>query len=162
MHWCKMKEQIEHLNHSQREALSKLMKYCAYQDRCQLEVEERLKGFELNSLEKGEVIIALSRGGFLDEERFAKSYVRGKFYFKDWGRAKIVQELKRRKISEYCIRKGLEEIKETDYQTTLSRLFEKKWNSLKGEKNIWVKRKKTSSYLYQKGYEPELIQDVLK
>ena len=157
-----MKDQIEHLNHSQREALSKLMRYCAYQDRCQLEVEEKLRDFHLTELEKGEVIIALSRGGFLDEERFARSYARGKFYYKDWGKNKILLELSRRKLSDYCIKKGMEEIKEQDYSETLHRLFKKKWTSLKGEKNIWVKRKKTSSYLYQKGYEPELIQDVLK
>ncbi len=157
-----MKEEIAHFGHTQREALSKLMKYCAYQDRCQKEVEEKLRDFELDAEQKGEIVIALSRGGFLDEERFARSYVRGKFYFKDWGRNKIRLELQKRDISEYCQRKGFEEIKDSDYENTLMRLFEKKWKSLKGERNIWIKRKKTSSYLYAKGYEPELIQDILK
>ena len=137
------------------------MKYCAYQERCHAEVEEKLSTFGLSEEESGEVIIALTRGGFLDEERFARSFVRGKFRIKKWGRRKILQELKLKKISEYCVQKGFEEIDDIEYEACLRGLAERQWEKLKKEKNIWIRRKKTGSYLLQKGYEPEYINPLL-
>jgi len=150
------------MTHSQKEALSKLMKYCSYQERCFAEVETKLASLGLYDDEAGEVIIELSRTGFLDEERFARAFVRGKFRFKKWGRRKIANELRQKKISEHCMQKGFEEIKEEEYKDVLRELAEAYWQKLRGEKNVWVKRKKTGSYLLQKGYEPELINGLLK
>lgn len=150
------------MNHSQKDALSKLMKYCAYQERCFAEVEMKLASLGLYDDEAGEVIIELSRSGFLDEERFARAFVRGKFRFKKWGRRKIANELRQKKISEHCMERGFGEIDEADYENTLRELAETYWAKLRGEKNVWVKRKKTGSYLLQKGYEPELINMLLK
>lgn len=137
------------------------MKYCAYQERAHSEVEAKLKELGLFVDEAGEVIIELTRQGFLDEERFARSFTRGKFRMKHWGRRKIALELKRKELSEYCIRMGMEEIDEEEYQQSARKLAEQKWTSLKKEKSIWAKRKKTSSYLLQKGYEPEIINLLL-
>ncbi len=150
------------MNHSQKEALAKLRKYCAYQDRAHSEVEQKLADIGLFGDEAGEVIIALVRESFLDEERFARSFVRGKFRIKGWGRRKILQELKLKRVSDYCIQQGFKELDEEEYFHRLQSLAENKWDSLKKEKDVWVKRKKTSSYLLQKGYEPDLIHDVIR
>lgn len=149
------------LTHTQKEALSKLMKFCAYQERCYKEAEKKLSDLGLFGEEAGEVLMELSAAGFLDEERFAKAFVRGKFRFKHWGRKKILIELRQRQISDYNIQKGFEEIDDEVYLDTLKWLAEKHLTKLKSEKNVWVKRKKTGSYLMSKGYEPELVNEVL-
>jgi len=150
------------MNYSQKDALGKLMKYCAYQERCFAEVEAKLDTLGLYGDEAGEVIIELSRSGFLDEERFARAFVRGKFRFKKWGKRKIANELRKKQISEHCMQKGFEEINPDEYEQVLQDLASSYWEKLRGEKNVWVKRKKTGSYLLQKGYEPDLINALLK
>lgn len=150
------------MNQSQKDGLSKLMKYCAYQERCHAEVEAKLSSLGLFGQEAGEIIIELSRSGFLDEERFARAFVRGKFRFKGWGRRKIANELKQRKISDYCIQQGFKELDDEIYMEALRDLGAKYWHALQGEGNVWAKRKKTGSYLLQKGYEPELVNALLK
>lgn len=153
---------MHQLNANQKAVLSKLMKFCAYQERCNVEVLEKLSSLGIYGDEAGELIIELSRQGFLDEERFAKSYARGKFRMKHWGRVKITLELKHRHISEYCLRKGLEEIDETEYLATMNQLATNYLEKMAKERNAWTKRKKTSSYLIGKGYEPELVYSLLK
>jgi regulatory protein len=136
--------------------------YCAYQERCHAEVKDKLYSFGLTTAEVEEIVSDLIADDHLNEERFARAFARGKFRMKNWGRVKIRYELKQKRVSEYCIRKGLTEIADEDYERTLDKLFEEKWISLKGEKNIFVKKKKVTDYLMQKGYERDLIVDRLK
>ncbi|MBI1221899.1 MAG: RecX family transcriptional regulator [Bacteroidetes bacterium] len=152
---------MEDLTPGQKELLSKLMKYCAYQERCFSEAEQKLASLGAYGEEAGEIILHLSKAGFLDEERYARAFARGKFRFKRWGRNKIIRELKLKNISDYCLNKGMDEIDDTEYSSALHELGVKYWNKLKGEKNSWIKRKKTGSYLIQKGYEPELVNRLL-
>lgn len=145
----------------QREALVRLQKYCAYQERCHTEVEEKLRQLGIYGDKAGELLIELNRTGFLDEERYARAFVRGKFRLKKWGRVKITVELKKKRISEYCIRKGFEELDTEEYMQTLRALAENRWERLEGE-SVWEKRKKIGSHLLQKGYEPEYVNELLK
>ncbi len=140
------------------EIRDKLAKYCAYQDRCHWEVENKLNEFNLIPEAKDEIIIYLIENKFLNEERFAKSFARGKFSQKNWGRIKIRSELKKRKIPMKLIETGLNEIDENDYLQTLKNLFEKKKESLKNERESFKKKAKIRNYLLQKGFESELIQ----
>ncbi len=144
------------------EARKKLEHFCAYQERSFYEAEQKLKGLGLNTEEAGEVILELSRQGFLDEERFARAYVRGKFRIKRWGRKRIVQGLKQHHVSDFCIRKGLEEIDGAEYELVLQEAAEAKWKSLKSEKNVWNRQKKTGSFLLSRGFEPDLYFPVLR
>lgn len=108
-----------------------------------------------------EAIAALIADNFLNEERFARAFAGGKFRVRQWGRKKILAALKQHQVSTYCIRKGMEEIDDEDYMQVLTNLAEKKYATLTGEQ--YLKRQfKTTQFLLQKGYEPELIQDVLK
>ncbi len=142
------------------EALLKLQRFCAYQDRCHYEVRSKLLELGVYGDDLEEVIVALIEEDFLNEERFARSYARGKFRIKQWGRVRIRQELKRRQISEYCIRAALAEIDENDYTDTLRKLLEKHQNSVKG-KDERTRRDKLFRHALQKGYEAELILEVL-
>ena len=140
----------------------KLADYCVYQDRSHYEVEQKLKELRtLNEDERGEILIWLIQNNFLNEERFSKSYARGKFYQKKWGKIKIKQGLKQKKIPTNLIDKGIEEINEDDYKSTLMELTEKKWNIIR-ESEVYLKKKKIYNYLLQKGYEYNLINEILK
>lgn len=138
-------------------ALEKLMRYCVYQERCHQEVRKKLKQIEVYGEEADEIIVELIQQNFLNEERFAKAFAGGKFRINKWGRNKIIQHLKQKQISDYCIQKGLAEIDADAYETTLAQLIEKKSNSLQTEKNLYLKKQKIAKWLYQKGYENDLI-----
>ena len=104
-------------------ALKKLQAYCAYQDRCHKEVRSKLLDLGMRGHDLEVIMAELVEDNFLNEERFARSYVRGKFRIKRWGRIKIRLELKRRNISAYCIKKGMTEIDDNDYYTTLENII---------------------------------------
>lgn len=140
----------------------RLADYCVYQDRSHYEVEQKLKELRiLNEDERGEILIWLIQNNFLNEERFSKSYARGKFYQKKWGKIKIMQGLKQKRIPTNLIDKGIKEINEDDYKSTLMELTEKKWNIIR-ESEVYLKKKKIYNYLLQKGYEYNLINEILK
>ena len=146
----------QHKSYTVKEATLKLMQFCAYRDRSQKEVEEKLKELRMIPMACEEIIIKLMQEDFLNEERFARSFVRGKFRIKKWGRNKIKQELKLREISSPIIKLAFTEIEEEEYKQTLKELAEKKFRLIK-EPNAFKKRKKLSDYLLQKGYEPALV-----
>ena len=137
------------------------MKYCAYQDRCQKEVRNKLYEIEAPYEAIEEIITTLIADNFLNEERFATSFARGKFYYKHWGRKKIENELKSRSVSSYCIKKGLKEIVAEDYTATLTRLTQKKIKELGGSFSL-INKQQTANFLFNKGYESELIWEAIK
>lgn len=142
-------------------ALPKIEKFCAYQERHQEEVRSKLYSYGLYLDEVEELISKLIQKNFLNEERFAKAYCRGKFRQKKWGKVKITRELKFRKISERNIKTGLLEIDPEAYENTLIELVEKlkiKHRAV-GLKD-WQKRQKVLNALMTKGYETDMILDA--
>ncbi len=146
---------------SKEDGLAKLQKYCAYQDRCHKEVRTKLLDLGIYGDDLEEIIAELIAEDFLNEERFARSYARGKFRMKKWGRMRIRRELKIRNISEYCIKKGLSEITEEEYEAVLSRLLTRK-NEILKKSSLFERRKKLFNYAYSKGFEANLIQSFVK
>ena len=139
----------------------KLEHYCAYQERCYKEVEQKLYDFQLSLSEREEIIIYLIENNYINEERFAQSFVRGKHNYKGWGKNRIVNELKFRNISSRNIQTALKEIPEATYLHNFHALAEKNWETIaapKGQK----KNKKFVDFLLRKGYETSLIYDKLK
>lgn len=147
---------------TKEQALQKARHYCGYQERSHSEVKEKLYSFGLYKQQVEELLSQLIEENYLNEERFAIQFAGGRFRLKQWGRVKIKYELKQKRVSEYCIKKALKEIEEEDYLKTLQTLAQKKWASVKGEGvNHYVKLSKTTDYLLQKGYEPELIRQAI-
>lgn len=146
--------------YTQHQALVKAEAWCAYQERCQQEVRDKMYSWELHSNEVENIIAELISKNFLNEERFAKAFAGGKFRIKKWGRVKIRIELKRRRLGDYCIKKGLAEIDEDEYRKTLKKLAEEKLKATK-EKNKLKKKYKVMSFLISKGYENELVREVV-
>lgn len=140
---------------SKDDALSKLQRYCAYQDRCHQEVEKKLKTYDIYGEDLDDIMLELIRENFLNEERFARSYARGKFRMKKWGRYKIKRELKQRAISKYCIKKAMMEIEEEEYQTVLKEMILKKIGEYKGK--FYERKIKAARFAIGKGYESAIV-----
>ncbi|MFT4154898.1 regulatory protein RecX [Parafilimonas sp.] len=150
------------MNDSLLAALQKAKHYCAYQERCHSEVRDKLYSLGLHKNEVEQLLTQLIEENFLNEERFAIAYAGGHFRTKQWGREKIKYALKQKRVSDYCIRKALALISNTDYTKTFNTVADKKSATLKSEKNIFIKKKKIKDYLQQRGFELSLINDYLK
>ncbi|SFG89247.1 regulatory protein RecX [Pedobacter insulae] len=142
-------------------ALLKAESWCAYQERSQQEVRNKLYEWNLFPNEVEEVISELITTNFLNEERFAYAYTSGKFKIKKWGKIKIKQGLKLKKVPDKLIQKALNGIEMDDYLAVLLATAEKKSIALT-EKDMLKKKFKLVTYLQGKGFENDLIFDVLK
>ncbi|MDD7915496.1 regulatory protein RecX [Polaribacter ponticola] len=134
----------------------KLEQYCVYQDRCHKEVEQKMRDYNLIPAAKELILLSLMQDNFLNEERFSKSFARGKFRIKNWGKQRIIRELKFRDISTYNIKTALKGIDENEYLNTIYRITENR-NDVISESNIFKRKKKMIDFLMRKGYENDLI-----
>ncbi|WP_149274505.1 regulatory protein RecX [Pareuzebyella sediminis] len=142
------------------EATKKLESYCAYQERCHQEVIQKLRGMHMIPAAIDQIIVHLIEHNYLNEERFAKNYARGKFNIKKWGRNRTANELKRRQISSYNIQRALKEIDDDLYLKTFHELAEKKWGQLH-ESSVQLKKKKLADYLFYRGWESHLVYEKI-
>tara|TARA_R110002167_G_scaffold87159_4_gene235740 strand:+ start:1984 stop:2466 length:483 start_codon:yes stop_codon:yes gene_type:complete len=138
------------------EATRKLEGYCAYQDRCHKEVISKLR--EMNMIPQAIDLIVghLIQENFLNEERFARSFARGKFKIKKWGKNRIINELKHRDISKYNITTALKEIESKEYLNTFNALAKKRLSEIR-EKDLQKRRKKLADYLLYRGWESGMV-----
>jgi regulatory protein len=145
---------------TKEQALQKLKHFCRYQERCHSEVKEKLYNLGVWNKDHDEIISKLIEEGHLNEERFAIAFAGGRFRIKQWGRVKIKYELKQKQVSDYSIKKALRQIDEEEYIKILTQLAKHKYALLKKEQWL-VRKKKTTDYLLQKGYEHDLISNVI-
>lgn len=146
---------------SPAEALTKIQRYCAYQERSHKEVKNKLYEYGLYTSQVEEILSQLITDGFLNEERFAKAYAGGKFRMKKWGKLKIKNELEFLGLTKNCIQRGLKEIEPSDYTRTLKSLIKKK-SAESSEQNPFKKRDKVARFVIGKGYEPEMVWEYVK
>ena len=143
------------------EALSRLKAWCDRQERCHQEVRDKLKSWGYFSHDAEQFIAQLIEDNYLNEERFARAYVSGKYRIKKWGRRKIIAELCKKNISNYCIKVGLKEIDEEEYLQNLTSLITKKniqWKRL----DAFARKGKVARFCINKGYEPEMVWRILE
>ena len=143
------------------EATKKIEGYCAYQDRCHKEVVQKLRDMKMIPMAIDQIVTRLIQENYLNEERFAKSFARGKFKIKKWGKKRIVNELKLREITKYNITIALKEIDELEYIKTLDGLAKKRLLQI-SETNIQKRKKKLADYLLYRGWESHLVYGKLK
>ena len=153
------------------QALIRAQLSCAYQERCQQEMRNKLYEWGLYSDAVENIISDLITTNYLNEERFSKTFAGGKFRIKKWGKIKIKIELKKRNISDYCIKKAMEEINDKDYIKTLKEIIAKKshlmgshskgGNVIKGSK-LLGRNYKIAQYAASRGFEQDLIWDIIK
>jgi regulatory protein len=142
-------------------AIERIKNYCALQDRCQWDVIQKLGEWGLQQATKDHILEILITNKFIDEERFSTSFCRGKFRIKNWGKRKIVNELKGKQISSICINTGLKEIDEKEYDLVLEKLFYQKERSIK-DKNQFMRKTKIANFLIQRGFENNLVWDKIR
>ncbi len=142
-------------------AKKSIERFCVYQERCHLEVMQKLRSMRLNTVEIDNVMVHLIEEGYLNEERFACAYVWGKFNQKKWGKIRLRSALKSKNISAFLIDKSMAQIDEDTYEKTLLELATKKTESLKALSKT-VQLTKTSNYLLYRGWEPELVYPLVK
>lgn len=152
---------MDHKSYTFLEIKQKMVNYCVYQDRCHQEVEQKMRDFLLVPEAKDEILLYLMRENYLNEERFTRSFIRGKFYIKSWGRIKIRNHLKFKGVPEKLINKSFDEIDADDYEKTLQKLWHD-YYSRQGGIQDYLKKSKTIKYLLGKGFEYENIQEVMK
>ncbi len=143
------------------QAIQRIRHYCAYQERAQQEVRDKLYELGMTMDEVEEIMSDLIAENFLNEERFAVQFAGGHFRIKGWGRVKIQHALQQKRVSMYNIKIGLKAIEEDAYLKTLEQLATKKWNSLKGERGL-SRMAKTYAFLHQRGFEPILYQPIVQ
>lgn len=146
--------------HTDTELLQKAAAYCAYRERTVAEVTDKLRTLGATDVQKQKIIAKLIEEKYIDEGRFAASFVRGKFNVNKWGRLKIKAELNFKGIDKKLVEKALREINDSDYQLTLKKLIEKKAKEVKGEAPAKA-RAKLMRFAYSKGFEPEVINKVI-
>ena len=139
----------------------KIKRYCAYQERCKQDVRFKLKEWGIDETKIKQIINDLVSEGYINEERFANAFVRGKFNIKSWGTQKIIAELKRRNIDNACIQQSLNEIDKELYQEKLNKLASKWLNEHKHVTNN-DKKQKLFRFLFSKGYEYEDVKKCIK
>ncbi|MBK7174031.1 MAG: RecX family transcriptional regulator [Bacteroidales bacterium] len=138
-------------------AFRKAADYCAAQDHCISEVKDKLKHWNVDHTHVGKILERLLSEGFIDEQRYAKAFARGKFRNLQWGRIKIRYELHSKGIPEQMIINALEEIEEESYTQCLIELAKKKIKTQGSSEPLKVMR-----FLASKGFEPELIRKTMK
>jgi len=141
-------------------ARSKALKFCAYQERSQQEMRDKIYSWGLHQREVESIISYLIEEGFLKEERFAIAYAGGKFRVKKWGKIKIKLALKNKKISEPLIKKALGEISDSDYRKMLQKVISAK-EKLVTEKDPYKRKYKIASYAISRGFEPQLVWEIM-
>ena len=143
------------------QAIQRIRHYCAYQERAQQEVRDKLYELGMTKDEVEEIMSDLIAENFLNEERFATQFAGGHFRIKGWGKVKIQHALQQKRVSSYNIKIGLKAIDGDAYLKTLEQLATKKWNSLKGERGL-SRMAKTYAFLHQRGFEPILYQPIVQ
>jgi regulatory protein len=141
-----------------QEATKKLEHYCAYQERCHKEVVQKLQSMHMIPEAIDVIVVHLIQHNFLNEARFAKAFVRGKFKFKAWGRRRLTFELKQKDVSKVNINQALADIPDAEYIGVFNDLAEKKALSIK-EPNVLKKKKKFTEYFLYRGWESHLVYD---
>ncbi|KIA86819.1 regulatory protein RecX [Flavobacterium sp. AED] len=144
-----------------KEAINKIEHFCAYQERCHEEVMQKLRTMKMDSEEIDTIMVHLISDNFLNEERFACSFARGKHRIKQWGKIRIINELKSKKITQTLINIALKEISSEEYATTFHTLAERNWESIR-ETNLIKKRKKFCDYMLRRGFESNLVFEKVK
>ncbi|MBD0831086.1 regulatory protein RecX [Aestuariibaculum sediminum] len=140
------------------EAKRKLEQYCAYQERCHKEIFEKLSQMGMIPEAIDVIIVHLIEHNFLNETRFAKQFVSGKFKIKHWGKNRIAFELKKKDISKHIIQEALKEISDEDYLASFDIITRKKADSIR-ESNLYKKKKKFADYFLYRGWESYLVYD---
>ncbi len=147
-------------NSDENAIFQKLQTFCSYRERCSFEVQQKLRRMGINKSQDKKIIDKLKKEGFINDQRFAETYIRGKLFNNNWGKIKTRFHLEQLKVPVEFIKKGFESIEEEEYKNVIQKLIEKKIIELPGQYNE-MKKNKIARYCIQKGFEPYLIWQMI-
>ena len=152
---------VDKSNYDIKNLIEQLKSYCAIQERCSNDIVTKMKSWQITNKNQNKILEILIQEDFINDKRYSKSFCRGKFRIKKWGKIKIVNELKRKNINPTTIISSLNEISDMDYSKELDIQFNKKKQSIT-TLNYYEKKKKIANYLIGKGYESNLVWEKLR
>ncbi|MAB95009.1 MAG: recombinase RecX [Flavobacteriales bacterium] len=152
---------VDKSNYDIKNLIEQLKSYCAIQERCSNDIVTKMKSWRITNKNQNKILEILIQEDFINDKRYSKSFCRGKFRIKKWGKIKIVNELKRKNINSTTIISSLNEISDMDYSKELDTQFNKKKQSI-NTLNYYEKKKKIANYLIGKGYESNLVWEKLR
>ncbi len=152
---------VDKSNYDIKNLIEQLKSYCAIQERCSNDIVTKMKSWRITNKNQNKILEILIQEDFINDKRYSKSFCRGKFRIKKWGKIKIVNELKRKNINPTTIISSLNEISDMDYSKELDIQFNKKKQSIT-TLNYYEKKKKIANYLIGKGYESNLVWEKLR
>jgi len=152
---------VDKSNYDIKNLIEQLKSYCAIQERCSNDIVTKMKSWRITNKNQNKILEILIQEDFINDKRYSKSFCRGKFRIKKWGKIKIVNELKRKNINPTTIISSLNEISDMDYSKELDTQFNKKKQSIT-TLNYYEKKKKIANYLIGKGYESNLVWEKLR
>ena len=152
---------VDKSNYDIKNLIEQLKSYCAIQERCSNDIVTKMKSWRITNKNQNKILEILIQEDFINDKRYSKSFCRGKFRIKKWGKIKIVNELKRKNINPTTIISSLNEISDMDYFKELDTQFNKKKQSI-NTLNYYEKKKKIANYLIGKGYESNLVWEKLR
>lgn len=152
---------LKRMDPDRSEELGKLKKYCSYQERSHKDVTRKMWDLKIPADRHDDILLELLNQNFLNEERFARAFARGKFNIKKWGRVKIIKGLRQHRIQKKCIQLALQEIDEEVYSNVLNGILQQK-NAILKEKNPWKRRGALYRFATQRGFEPALVNEVIR
>ena len=152
------KEKIGQL--SKDEALSKAAFLCSASEHCASQIYEKLQAWGVLGEDANDILNRLIEEGFIDNTRFSRAYCHDKFLYSHWGKVKIVQMLRRLRLSEDEIAEGVSTISEKDYLEALNGALRSKDRTLK-DTNMYQRKGKLVRHLLSRGFEMELVLDAV-
>tara|TARA_B110000008_G_scaffold176958_1_gene176494 strand:+ start:380 stop:853 length:474 start_codon:yes stop_codon:yes gene_type:complete len=152
---------VDKSNYDIKILIEQLKNYCAIQERCSTDILTKMKSWRITNKNQNKILNILIQEDFINDNRYSKSFCRGKFRIKKWGKLKIMNELKRKNINPTTIMSSLNEINDIDYIKELDTQFNKKKQSINSLK-FYDKKKKIANYLIGKGYESNLVWEKLR
>ena len=152
---------LKHRSYTVDEALEKLMRFCAYQERCHQDVRNKLRSMNMIDDAIDHIIVKLIEDDYLNESRFAITFVRGKFRIKKWGKKRLISELQKKGLSKFTINQAISEIQEEEYIRTFHELAEKRVQALK-DSDKRKQMRKLADYLLYRGWEAHMVYEKVR
>lgn len=139
---------------------SKAAAICSRAEKCSSEIRNSISGWGADDEMAEEIVKKLIAEKYIDDARYATSYVKDKFRFNKWGRIKLSYLLRQKGVSSENISEALLSIDEDDYYETLTLLLQEKERKTTA-KNIYDKKAKLLRFAQSHGFESDLVFQIL-
>lgn len=126
---------------TEQEAYLQLAALCAQAEHCQQEMRDKMRRWELDEMVQNRIIARLVKERYIDDERYARAFVKDKIRYNKWGRRKVQQALWQKRIDSEIQQRVLDEIDEKEYLDVLRPLLKQKRKSIRAASDYELNQK---------------------